>query len=147
MPPSLEITTSLNEPVWNRLIVALKIPAPEVQFRPVQGQHNMKNCLGIFAPASYTITMFTGWPEFENDRLIGAMGEAGRTLLHEVRHAWQWHHDRPLFDGPVVKCEEDAIAFEDEYVNYRGIVRVQRKQHNSPFARLGATQARVRPSV
>jgi hypothetical protein len=144
---------TLNAAIWDRACTDLGMAEgdrPQVVFFPTRGKGNLAGkAMGVYYTAPLdSIEIYTGWEQYERDRLMSAMNELGRTLLHELRHAWQ-HRTWPKADlGDVVKKEGDARAYEDEAIaRYRGIVRVTRKQHNSPFSRLGAAQARVRPGV
>ena len=149
MPPSPTLTTKLNEQVWHRLCAELGLnpDAIPVYFKKTKGQGGRFSGMYIHTPVGCRIEVYTGWDDYERDRLMSVSNELGRVVLHEARHAWQYRNwTRNQLDDVVAK-EEDAIEFEDQLANYRTLVIVRRHQHNSPFSRLGAAQARVRQSL
>lgn len=85
---------------------------------------------GDYHLASNHIRLFLGIDHYEYDGLRHAQMEVCRTMLHEMRHAYQKQKGKAL-------SESDAEGWARANVSrYKGLVRLVRSFPNSGFSRL-----------
>lgn len=133
MPPSPRITITLDEAIYSAACLSLSITPPPVAFRKSGANGRFR---GHYHPASRSITIYHGLDEQNIGALRSLQGELVRTLLHELRHAWQdangW-----VYEDRVVESENDANRWADEnQARYRLILRVTRSFPGSGFSRM-----------
>lgn len=81
---------------------------------------------GVYSPAAHSVTIFTEQKQYEFDRLRAVNAELVITLLHELRHAWQFKCANGA-SWSVVRQERDAEAFAQEnYHKWRGVIQLRR---------------------
>lgn len=145
MPPSPVITATLNEPRWLELCesIGLNNP-PTVRIRLTQRPNAAEQVLGTHCAVTNSINVNFGFPSDTIERLRFMQSDLVNTLLHEVRHAWQyqtWGEEWMRTDDKLPYAlrhkEKDANQFAETHQTlWRGLVRVGRKQHGSNFSKL-----------
>lgn len=135
MPPSPRISATLNETIYNLACEALDVTPPTVTIHT--HARPGKRAFGDYSAATNHIRLFLGdISNYEYDGLRSATQELVRTLLHELRHAWQHAHNTN--NGSTPEAEIDAETWACENVaGYRSIIRMSRTFPNSGFSRLG----------
>lgn len=137
MPPSPRIKVTLDERAFERVCAGLGVTCPTVEFK--QGNRTDGGgpmVYGDYSPRLKHIRVFLGAREFENDQLRFATTECVRTVLHELRHHWQYQRRPDLTKDLQIK-ERDAEGWAQDNVNkWKTLVRVSRSFPNSGFSRL-----------
>jgi len=151
MPPSPRLKVSLVEDRFNDLCARLGIDPPPVRFIPGARQ-TQKHGLTLWGRADVLtgITIYLNIETLEVDRLRYVSRELVETLLHELRHMYQyetWAPERIDADRKrpyqEQEMERDAEAFAKSHLSeWRGIVRVSRTQPSSPFSKLACHDRR-----
>lgn len=136
MPPSPRIKVTLDERAWEKVCAELGVTCPTVEFKQGTRAQGGAKVYGDYQPARQHVRIYLGVSEFENDQLRFATTECVRTLLHELRHHWQYAV-RPDIVKSVVTMEMDAEGWAQANVNnWKTLVRVSRSFPNSGFSRL-----------
>lgn len=152
MPPSPRIRLQINQERYEDLCMSMGLKGfPRVVF--AQDPRNRSERIrfhGSFHRSTCTIQISTNISQFERDRLRSVASDLTFTLLHELRHAWQyenWSPDRidrankqPYHDR---ETENDANAFAtSNQSKWLGIVRPGRVSQPSRFSQLGSSVSR-----
>ena len=135
MPPSPRLKATVDIVAYDRACFELDIQLPAVVVK--SGNHPDGTRYGDYDPNSHSIRLYLGGiTNYERDKLRFAQTELVRTLLHELRHGWQFIHSRELYNN-VIPAEHDAEGWALRKVaEYRNIVRLSRSFPNSGFSRL-----------
>lgn len=150
MPPSPTIKITVNQGVLDLVCSELNIRNPTI--RVIQrGGH----ILGQYDSATHHIKLMAGVDEQQRGRLPFVQSECVRTLLHELRHGYQYAHwtaDQLAkgFAGEynARPAEADAEEYAHSAISrFKMLVSVRRQFHGSAFSKLDATQATVRRRV
>jgi len=138
MPPSPRIKATLNEQAYEDVCKALDIKMPTISF--VNGmKSDGRVAWGDFSPVLWRVRIYLGLDQYEHDKLRFCQSECVRTILHELRHAWQFQH-QPKMWAAKIAIEADAEGWaQDEVANWRNLVRISRTFPGSGMSRLGKT--------
>lgn len=155
MPPSPIVKAVVDPVSFLRLMDELPeiLAPPKVRFLEVAAGERCYGVCQFGTPCR--ITMHMGLAEYDSNSLRFVAAELSKTLLHEIRHAWQYDHhgakwltDQDNLPYAHRPGEIDAEEFaEAKIAEYRLLVRVRRSFPSSPFSRLSKTQATIRQSV
>lgn len=135
MPPSPRLKATVDAAKCDLACRELNITVPTIVVK--SGNHPEGTRYGDYDPNDHSIRLYLGGiTNYEKDGLRFAQTELVRTLLHELRHGWQFIHSRELYDN-VVPAEHDAEGWAlRKIAEYRNIVRLSRSFPNSGFSRL-----------
>ena len=134
MPPSPRISLHIDPTKYAALCEDMGIAEePEVYFRDRLPKGSKTtyggsgSVFGVYSATQHRIGIFTEQKQYEYDRLRAVNAELVITLIHELRHAWQYKHA----DGAswsVVRRERDAEGFAQEnYHKWRGVIQLRRQ--------------------
>jgi hypothetical protein len=147
MPAPPEIETTLNQAAFERACNELGLKrSVSVQLRrAARGQSTR----GEAGPGY--INLYVGLETQEMNRLPFVITQITRTLLHELRHQFQFETWSPAkwaeddrYSYSIKPSEVDARDWADRRVSsYRDLVRVKRRQA-SRLSRLSSAEARAR---
>jgi hypothetical protein len=149
MPAPPEIQVTINDPVFQKVCTDLGLKRPvsmHLKQAPSRGYTTRGH-----AAWDRTITIYYGLQKQELDRLPFVISQISRTILHELRHEWQfenwteekWEEDA-RYSYNIKPSEIDARDFADaNLAKYRSLVRVKRLGV-SRMGRLGAAEAKAR---
>ena len=142
MPPSPRIKATLNTQAYEDVCKLLNIRMPVIQF--VSGHKKEGQVAwGDFSPVLWRIRVYLGLDQYEHDKLRFCQSECVRTILHELRHAWQFQHDQDMWKAKIL-IEADAENWaQDQVASWRGLVRITRTFPGSGMSRLEKTSRRV----
>lgn len=141
MPPSPRIKATLDEHMFEQVCTQLNILPPTIKFK--NGERAGKKAWGDYNRTTNHINLYLGVSSYEYDALRFAQTEAVRTMLHELRHAWQQQHRPDMYDSTIA-VETDAEGWAQEQVaSWVNLVRLSRSFPNSGFSRLGRHTRRV----
>lgn len=150
MPPSPRIKAAVNEQRYAALCKEMGLTRPPlVRILPGK-QIGNRRTHGSINYASWTITLNVGVDADAIERLRFIQSEAVATLLHELRHAYQYMTWTPEKQAKAAKGdyfdreeEADAEGFarthQHQWVN---LVRIRRVQHGSGFSKLARHDSR-----
>jgi len=132
MPPSPRISATVDEGHYADACDLLGLTHIHV---PTYSIHRStrpgRPAFGDYSLTDNHIRLFLGVSNYEYDNLRFAQTELARTLLHELRHAYQHFNSKPL-------SEADAEGWAVSHVaHFKNIVRLTRSFPNSGFSRLG----------
>lgn len=137
MPPSPRLEVLISETKYNNVCAALDITPPTYSVHKSTRTLKGGVAYGDYNRATNHVRIFLGGiDQYEYDRLLSATNELTRTLLHELRHAWQQQHRTDIYDNHFA-AETDAERWACQNLPvYQGIVRLKRTFPNSGFSRL-----------
>ena len=147
MPAPPEIEATFKQEAFERACVELGLK------RPVRLELRRSNSGGITRgeAAPGQILIYVGLESQEMNRLLFVTTQITRTVLHELRHEWQFENwtqkqwdedDRYTYN--IKPSEVDARDWADRNVSkYRDLVRVKRRQA-SRLGRLSRAEAIAR---
>lgn len=136
--PAPRLKIEVPETPYLRACRELQIIPPQLVIR--EGGQKL---LGQYHWPANVITIFTAYVLYETDALRYVQSEIVETLLHELRHGYQWQNE--LWPTDVVKRETDANHWASTRVaDYRDMVRVRRITHGSGMSKLSNTERRIR---
>lgn len=141
MPPSPRLTAKVDEAAYRRACDELNIDPPSIVVTQLARTLNGRPTYGIWQPGRITIYL-GGIEKYTADRLRAAQGELVDTVLHELRHAYQYNHNPDILDNKHA-CEVDAEGWaKRKRPEYRTIIRLSRTYPNSGFSRLSRHASR-----
>jgi hypothetical protein len=144
VPPSPRIKATLNQQAYEDVCKQLDIRMPTITF--VNGsKSDGRVAWGDFHPILWRVRIYLGLDQYEHDKLRFCQSECVRTILHELRHAWQYqHHQKTMWKNKII-IETDAEQWaQDEVAKWRNLVRITRTFHGSGMSRLEKASRRAR---
>lgn len=129
MPPSPRLSAVIDQKTYEKACAELclsEMPTVKV----ISGRRTGKAAFGDYNTETNHVRLFLGLDNYIADGLRFAQTELVRTLLHELRHAYQNEHNQALSEADA---EEWAIR---HVADYRNIIRLSRSYPNSGFSRL-----------
>jgi hypothetical protein len=143
MPPSPRIKATLNQQAYEDVCRLLDIRMPTISF--INGSRPGQVAWGDFNAASWHVRIFLALDQYEHDKLRFCQSECVRTILHELRHAWQYQHHKDTMWKNKILIETDAEEWaQDEVAKWRSLVRIARTFHGSGMSRLEKISRRGR---
>lgn len=151
MPPSPIVTVSVKPDRLLALVVELRLKA-EVDVKVWVERQGRTHGYWEWKDGRHKISIFAGAPGLDVGRLTFAATAATDTLLHELRHAWQyenWTDDFYAKDARRPYSQQELEKDANEWastnaIRWRGLVHVSRRFPNSGFSRLSAAAERSR---
>ena len=142
MPPSPRIKATLNEQAYEDVCKQLDIRMPTISF--INGmKSDGRVAWGDFHPVKWQVRIYLGLDQYEHDKLRFCQSECVRTILHELRHAWQFQHRQEMWKARIL-IEADAERWaQDEVAKWRNLVRITRTFHGSGMSRLARVGRRI----
>lgn len=130
MPPSPRLNATVDQETYDRACEALGIEETRPTYSIHQGSRSGRPAYGDYNFATNHVRLFLGISDYEFDALRFAQSEMVRTMLHELRHAYQHHHKTPVSESDAERWACDHVA------EFRKLIRLSRSFPNTGFSRL-----------
>jgi len=149
MPAPPEIKVTMNDEVFQKVCLDLGLERPVIMhLKPAASR--AQTTRGT-AEWDRTITIYYGMEKQEVNRLPFVISQISRTILHELRHEWQFENwtekqweDDARYSYYIKPSEVDARDWADaNLAKYRGLVKVKR-EGVSRMGRLAAAERSAR---
>jgi len=149
MPAPPEIKVEINDPIFQKVCEDLGLEHPvSVVLKPAASRASATRGMAAW---NRVITIYYGMEKQEVTRLPFVISQVSKTILHELRHEWQFENwtdkqwdDDARYAYNIKPSEIDARDFADtNLAKYRGLVKVKRTGV-SRMGRLSAAESKVR---